>query len=64
MGNQSPRAPCARCDKSQSRAQAIGWAGRHFCIDCILHLFSDNVDDDERVDISIDYLKRLRDGVV
>ena len=55
---------CCACGKRISYAQAIFYAGRHYCLDSILNLLADGDGDSTRVNVSLDLLGRLRDGIL
>ena len=56
---------CVSCGKSLSNAQAIFYLHHVYCIDSLLNLLGQHdVDGETRVDVSVDYLQRLREGVV
>ena len=54
---------CKRCEKSMSREQSVVVLGREscaYCLDCAVGIIAE----DEWVVVTIDLLKRLRDGVL
>ena len=58
---------CDACGKSLSNAQAIFYLHHVYCLDDALYRLGndpDDLDGHARVDISVDYLQRMRDGVV
>ena len=62
---QTTNLTCCRCDKSISRNQAIFYRGFYWCLDSLLNrLAAEPEIEDARVDVSVDLLSRLRDGVL
>lgn len=56
---------CTQCGKRLSEAQAIYCHHLPYCVDCTLWLLQhEALGEGERVEVSVDLLQRLRDGVV
>ena len=56
---------CNSCGKRISYAQSIFWANKNWCLDSILTMLGNRPETEgERVNISVDLLERLRDGVI
>ncbi len=56
---------CCRCGKTLSANQAVQLQGSPFCLDCIGSRWRrGELDDDARLEMSVDLLMRLQDGIL